>query len=112
MPPKTIPPSIDAKRFTCPHCGAIADQIWFNVYADRTGNSLGTPPALDTAEEVAKARATNPSAMMMQKPSSSNTLKKRSTVPFFSGVVDTAVPTLQSQISSLAAVSAVETSRF
>jgi Domain of unknown function (DUF4145) len=55
-----LPPSIDAKRFTCPHCGAIADQIWFDVYASRTGNQEGTPPTLPTDDDLAKARAAKP----------------------------------------------------
>jgi hypothetical protein len=30
-----IEPSIDLVSFSCPHCGALAHQTWFDVYADR-----------------------------------------------------------------------------
>jgi Domain of unknown function (DUF4145) len=33
MKPKTVPPTFAAKSFTCPHCGALADQTWFEVRA-------------------------------------------------------------------------------
>lgn len=29
MPPKTVPPSHLAASFTCPHCGALAQQSWW-----------------------------------------------------------------------------------
>ena len=42
MPEKTIPPSIDAKRFSCAHCGAYADQTWHDVYSSKIDDH-GTP---------------------------------------------------------------------
>src|SRR4051794_37249840 len=40
MPPKSVPPSIKAVAFDCPHCGAYASQTWFRLLADRfTGGS-------------------------------------------------------------------------
>lgn len=32
MPPKFVPPSIKLKAFNCPHCNALADQTWCEVY--------------------------------------------------------------------------------
>jgi hypothetical protein len=34
MPPKIVPPSIHSKSFSCPHCGAHADQVWYGLMAD------------------------------------------------------------------------------
>ena len=38
MQAKYIPPAIDKVAFNCPHCGALANQTWFNAYADRLNN--------------------------------------------------------------------------
>jgi hypothetical protein len=35
MPPKFVPPAINRKSFSCPHCGALADQSWFKVHLAR-----------------------------------------------------------------------------
>jgi hypothetical protein len=43
MAPKTIAPSFAARSFTCPHCGALANQAWFEVRADA---SSGDGPVL------------------------------------------------------------------
>jgi len=32
MPAKTIPPTLGARSFSCPHCGAISDQNWNMAY--------------------------------------------------------------------------------
>ena len=50
MAPKQIPPAIDLKSFSCPQCGAIADQIWHNVYAKQTEG--GRPPKVWTGDAV------------------------------------------------------------
>jgi hypothetical protein len=34
MSDKAIPPSLGAKSFSCPHCGAVAHQTWFKVFRD------------------------------------------------------------------------------
>lgn len=52
MHPKHIPPSISAEAFSCPHCGALADQTWFQAYAERTDK--GEAPHLSTSEFVAR----------------------------------------------------------
>jgi hypothetical protein len=33
MSDKTVTPVLGAKSFTCPHCGAVAHQSWFRVFA-------------------------------------------------------------------------------
>lgn len=33
-----VPPSLGANSFSCPHCGAHADQHWFKVFADSYRN--------------------------------------------------------------------------
>src|ERR1700716_1445118 len=30
---KAVPPSISSVSFSCPHCGAHADQTWYDIYA-------------------------------------------------------------------------------
>jgi hypothetical protein len=42
MTEKRIEPSISAVAFSCPHCGALADQTWFDLYADAVADH-GTP---------------------------------------------------------------------
>jgi hypothetical protein len=32
---KSVPPSLGANAFTCPHCGAFADQSWFRCFIER-----------------------------------------------------------------------------
>jgi hypothetical protein len=32
---KTVPPQLGLASFSCPHCGALAHQTWWDVYADR-----------------------------------------------------------------------------
>jgi hypothetical protein len=34
MPQKFVAPTTTAKSFSCPHCGALADQRWFKIYAN------------------------------------------------------------------------------
>jgi hypothetical protein len=39
---KPVPPSIDSVSFSCQHCGAHADQYWFNLHAKEVDGHL--PP--------------------------------------------------------------------
>jgi len=41
--PKYVPPTITAKSFSCPHCGAHADQTWYETYANTIQNDSCTP---------------------------------------------------------------------
>ena len=41
MPAKYAVPSLDLKSFSCPHCGALAAQDWFEVSAKQTDNPPG-----------------------------------------------------------------------
>ena len=54
MHPKTVPPSISAESFSCPHCGALADQTWYHAHAERT--EKGEAPQLFTAEIASRVR--------------------------------------------------------
>lgn len=38
-----IEPSIEARRFTCPHCQELTDQVWLSVYAEPISNPAGVP---------------------------------------------------------------------
>jgi hypothetical protein len=40
---ETIEPAFNLTRFTCPSCNQLADQAWFNIYADRVSNPAGVP---------------------------------------------------------------------
>jgi hypothetical protein len=35
MTDKTVTPALGAQSFTCPHCGAISHQTWYQLYAQR-----------------------------------------------------------------------------
>ena len=55
MPPKHIPPATSLKSFSCPSCGALADQDWFETGAV----SIAEKPnvfKLDRVDELAKDR--------------------------------------------------------
>ncbi len=54
MPPNHVPPAITLKAFSCPVCGALADQTWFEVHADVTRGSQ--PPFIVTAEKLAEIK--------------------------------------------------------
>lgn len=54
MPPKHVSPSISAEAFSCPHCGALADQTWYHTHAKRTDK--GEAPSLCTAEFVLRVK--------------------------------------------------------
>src|SRR5262245_44139139 len=49
MPPKNVPPSVKLNAFSCPRCGALADQSWFDVYA----RQVDTIPNLVDEESLA-----------------------------------------------------------
>jgi hypothetical protein len=40
---QTIEPSFKLARFTCPGCNQLADQAWFNIYANQITNAEGVP---------------------------------------------------------------------
>ena len=42
-----IAPSIDSRYFSCPHCGVVSQQSWFNLYADPISSEAGVPLRLD-----------------------------------------------------------------
>jgi hypothetical protein len=46
MTDRIVPPSISAVSFNCPHCGALADQVWYDLYAVRISNH-GVPQRAD-----------------------------------------------------------------
>lgn len=54
MPPKQVVPAVHLKSFSCPHCGALADQTWYTVYVDRTTD--GEPPHIFDADDVERLR--------------------------------------------------------
>ena len=35
--------AFESTHFKCPHCGAVTDHTWLNVYADRVQNPAGVP---------------------------------------------------------------------
>lgn len=45
-----VTPSLGAKSFSCPHCGALADQHWFKVVPD--SYSKGAAPGVFTSDDV------------------------------------------------------------
>lgn len=54
MHPKHVPPSISAEAFSCPHCGALADQTWHCAHAQRTDK--GEAPRVWTASVVSHVK--------------------------------------------------------
>jgi hypothetical protein len=46
MGPKVVHPALGAKSFSCPHCGALANQTWYQVYVDayRNDEAPSLPP--------------------------------------------------------------------
>ena len=54
MPPKHVAPAITLQAFSCPHCGALADQSWFWVRASVT--EKGEPPFLLTPDKLERLR--------------------------------------------------------
>ena len=45
--PKSVVPSVKLKSFNCPHCGALADQAWYEAYANPVNGEL--PDVIDAA---------------------------------------------------------------
>jgi len=54
MAPKHVVPGITLQAFSCPSCGALADQTWFEVLVTRTDK--GNPPFIVTAEKLKQLR--------------------------------------------------------
>ncbi len=50
MAKKSIPPSISATAFDCPHCGAYTTQYWFDVFG-QAGDKNATPFIPDIESE-------------------------------------------------------------
>jgi hypothetical protein len=48
MTGKPVPPDVSLVAFSCPHCGAFADQFWYNTHAVRIDDH--NPPFRMTAE--------------------------------------------------------------
>jgi hypothetical protein len=48
--PKTITPALGLDSFSCPHCGALAHQVWFRCWIDAFKSGL--KPSLYTADGV------------------------------------------------------------
>lgn len=55
MPPKIVAADISLKSFSCPRCGALADQHWYDVYVHGTHED-GLPHISD-ADWVAKLKS-------------------------------------------------------
>lgn len=45
-----IAPSFKLARFTCPNCNRLADQAWFNTYANRISSPEGVPLRIEGAD--------------------------------------------------------------
>lgn len=54
----SISPSIDLQAFSCPHCGALADQRWWECYATQLGGASPLPTWLDTSKIEATIKGT------------------------------------------------------
>lgn len=57
MPPKVVPPAIKLKAFSCPRCGALADQRWYYLHAKPTKD--GNPPFVSDKEVLARVKLHN-----------------------------------------------------
>lgn len=57
MADKTVTPSLGAKSFTCPHCGAVAHQTWFCLY--REGYEKDANPWMPDPEIIDRIRDDN-----------------------------------------------------
>ena len=49
MPPKYVAPDVSLKAFSCPVCGALADQDWFNLVPKYISNGERTPQVITAA---------------------------------------------------------------
>jgi hypothetical protein len=57
MPPQPVPPVFAVRSFSCPHCGAHANQTWFTAYSKRCDDDKPPHPILsDFAEEFASRK--------------------------------------------------------
>jgi hypothetical protein len=46
---QTVEPSFKLKEFTCPTCNALAEQAWFNTYANQIHSPAGVPLRIEGA---------------------------------------------------------------
>ena len=49
MQSKYVPPSVKESAFSCPHCGALTTQYWFDLHAD--GRKDNSPPTIWNKED-------------------------------------------------------------
>jgi hypothetical protein len=48
---KHVPPSTNETAFNCPHCGALAKQFWFRLYAERHSDEHPLPLLIEADRE-------------------------------------------------------------
>ena len=50
MTEQGIEPSFELSRFNCPSCNELAEQAWFNTYANRINSPEGVPLRIQGAD--------------------------------------------------------------
>ena len=62
MATKSLPPSISALAFDCPHCGAYTTQQWYHLHASERRRDLGAPgfPTGDALHRIQSNPDTTP----------------------------------------------------
>jgi Domain of unknown function (DUF4145) len=56
MAAKVVQPQFGAKSFSCPHCGALADETWYKVFVDSYRNEdVPSVPDPQTVESIVRA---------------------------------------------------------
>lgn len=78
MVEKSVTPSTDSKSFTCPHCGAHAQQAWSNLYASTIVDGVPYKSPKDTAALLATVLQKTPEGSLARYSASFN-----SEQPFF-----------------------------
>jgi hypothetical protein len=63
MAGKVVPPSISLRAFSCPHCGAFADQRWFLSMIETTQSGFTPEAWVHDAFEKASSGITNRKTM-------------------------------------------------
>lgn len=60
--PKTIPPSVTAHAFNCPHCSVLTTQFWYDILGDAIDGNQRTPsiPKKNEREKIARAEDVKP----------------------------------------------------
>lgn len=57
--PGSVAPSTELKAFSCPHCGALADQGWWKCFASQLGGKDPLPTWFDTSKIESAIKATH-----------------------------------------------------